>query len=102
MRLHIDSLLTHEEILDTWLSTTYFGHEAYGLEAASRMYLKKAASDLNLAEAALLACIPSAPSRMNPINNADRAAKCQARVLKTMYAESLISLEEYEADLHAP
>ncbi len=85
---------TKDEILQMYLNTIYFGNGAYGVEAAARTYFAKSASDLDLAESALLAGIPARPSRFNPFANPEAAKSRQAVVLERMVKEGKISSEE--------
>ena len=65
----IESQLTKDQILELYMNQIYLGHRAYGFAAASRTYFGKQLSDITPAEAAMLAGIPKAPSRFNPIAN---------------------------------
>lgn len=85
-----------DEILEGYLNTIYFGHGAYGVEAASRFYFGKKAKDLDLAEAAILAGIPKGPSLFSPVISFERAKKRQKLVLKKMAENGMISEEEAE------
>ena len=69
----IEASLSKDQILELYLNQIYLGHRAYGFAAASRTYLGKSLSDVTPADAALLAGIPKAPSRFNPIANKPRA-----------------------------
>lgn len=75
---------TKDEILCMYLNQIYFGQGAYGIEAASRTYFNKPAKDLGLAESAMLAGIPRAPSIYNPLNNPEAARERQLIVLDRM------------------
>lgn len=75
----IEDRYTKEEILELYLNQIYFGSGAYGIEAAAHEYFDKPASELDLAEAAMLAALPRAPSRYNP--RSDRAAALEGRAL---------------------
>jgi 1A family penicillin-binding protein len=72
------------EILQMYLNEIYYGHGAYGIEAASRMYFGKSANVLTLAESALLAGIPKGPTYYSPYNHMDNALSRQKIVLSTM------------------
>ena len=82
------------EILQLYLNQVYWGHNAYGIESASRLYFDKSAKELNLAESAVLVGILSGPELYSPIRNFDRAKKRQLIVLNRMVSEDLISQEE--------
>ncbi len=98
----IDSRLTKDEILTIYLNHIYLGEGAYGVEAAARTYFGKHAKDLNLAECALLAGLPQAPSRYNPKRHLDRAKRRQAYVLKRMAEEGFVKEEEARQALRYP
>jgi len=76
--------MTKEEILNVYLNHIFMGHGAYGVEAAAQEYFSKHVEDLSLAEVAILAGIPKAPSRYDPYLNPQRAKERQAYVLKRM------------------
>ncbi|XBD02206.1 transglycosylase domain-containing protein [Pseudalkalibacillus hwajinpoensis] len=84
-----------EEILEGYLNTIYYGHGSYGIESAARTYFGKGASDLTLAEGAMLAGIPKGPSYYSPYADAERAKKRQGTVLDAMVTNH--SLTENEA-----
>jgi len=99
---HLEKYLTKEEILTIYLNDIYFGAGAYGLEAAARTYFNKHARRLSLAEAALLAGLIKAPSKLNP-NHAPAKAKIrQHYVLDRMLAEKFISTAQYQQALISP
>ncbi|MGD7042923.1 transglycosylase domain-containing protein [Jeotgalibacillus proteolyticus] len=85
-----------DTILEGYLNTIYYGHGAYGIEAASQFYFDKAAEDLTLAEAAMLAGIPKSPSGYSPVNYYDNAKERQELILDEMISNGAIS--EAEAD----
>jgi penicillin-binding protein 1A len=87
----IDSLMSKNDILYIYLNQIYLGEGAYGVEAASRTYFNKGVNDLSLAEIALLAGLPQAPSRYSPLNNFNRAKDRQAYVLNRMVEEGYVS-----------
>jgi penicillin-binding protein 1A len=87
----IDKSFSKEEILFLYLNQIYLGHGAYGVEAAAENYFGKPASDLNLAECAILAGLPQAPSRYSPFRHPERAKKRQIYVLNRMVAEAYIT-----------
>ena len=88
-----------DELLTLYLNETCYGNLAYGIEAAARTYFAKSATELDLAECALLAGLPQAPARYNPLENPDAAAARQKVVLGLMVKHGYISQEE--ADLAA-
>ncbi|OQY07101.1 MAG: penicillin-binding protein [Desulfobacteraceae bacterium 4572_123] len=94
----IDKIFSKEEILFLYLNQIYLGHGAYGVEAASENYFGKSVSELNLAECAILAGLPQAPSRYSPFRHPDRARKRQIYVLNRMVGENYITnIEATEA-----
>ncbi|MCL6620548.1 MAG: PBP1A family penicillin-binding protein [Syntrophobacterales bacterium] len=95
----IDNYLTKEEILELYLNQIFLGHGAYGVEAAAQEYFSKHVEDLTLAEAALLAGIPKAPSRYSPYMNPHHAKERQAYVLRRMAEVGFISQAEAQAAL---
>jgi len=93
----IDTLLSKEEILFIYLNQIYLGEGAHGVEAAARVYFDKSAIQLNLAEVALLAGLPQAPSRYSPFKNLDLARGRQRYVLNRMAEDGYISAESARA-----
>ena len=86
----IDKTFSKEEILYLYLNQIYLGHGAYGVEAAAENYFGKSVSELNLAECAILAGLPQAPSRYSPFRFPERAKQRQIYVLNRMLAEGFI------------
>ena len=87
----IDTALSKEEILHIYLNQIYLGSGAYGVEAAAQIYFDKRVQDLNLAEVALLAGLPQAPSRYSPFRNFKLAKNRQLYVLNRMAEEGYIT-----------
>ncbi|MGG2017367.1 transglycosylase domain-containing protein [Bacillus sp. S10(2024)] len=81
-------------ILQGYLNTIYYGHGAYGIEAAARLYFHKNAKDLNLAEASMLAGIPKGPSLYSPYLHKNRAKERQALILNEMVEQGYITKKE--------
>jgi penicillin-binding protein 1A len=104
LALKIERLLAKDEILEMYLNQIYFGHGAYGVQAASRTYFAKDVGDLTLAEMAFVAGLPKAPSNYSPYFNPDRAKQRQGVVLKRMLDEGFLTDPEfraaYEQDLY--
>ncbi|XDT73932.1 transglycosylase domain-containing protein [Hahella sp. SMD15-11] len=73
LALKIEQELTKPEILELYLNKIYLGNRSYGIEAAANVYYGKSVTDLSIAEAAMIAGLPKAPSRYNPIINPKRA-----------------------------
>ena len=90
----LEHKFTKDQILAMYLNRVYFGSNAYGVEAASRRYFSKSARDVNLGEAALLAGLLKAPSRLSPARD-PQAAEARAQVvLGAMREEGFISEDE--------
>jgi penicillin-binding protein 1A len=87
----IDSLLSKDDIISIYLNQIYLGEGAYGVETAARVYFGKHARELELAEIAVLAGLPQAPSRYSPFKDMDAAKKRQAYVLNRMAEEGYIT-----------
>jgi len=90
----IDKSFTKEEILYLYLNQIYLGHGAYGVEAAAENYFRKPVSRLNLAECAMLAGLPQAPSRYSPFHYPERAKQRQIYVLNRMVEEDDIQPQQ--------
>jgi penicillin-binding protein 1C len=84
---------TKDEVLALYLNQVYYGNLAYGVEAAARAYFGKSVSELDLAECALLAGLPQAPARYDPLNYPEAARQRQAVVLDLMVKQGMISPE---------
>lgn len=91
-----------DEILTMYCNTIYFGEGAYGVEVAARTFFGKKASELNLAQAALLAGLPQWPGNYNPYINPDKAKARQKIVLNRMEEEGIISAAEKQAACDEP
>jgi len=90
----IEKAFSKEEILFLYLNQIYLGHGAYGVEAAAENYFGKRVKDLNLAECAVLAGLPQAPSRYSPFRHPDQARQRQVYVLNRMVEEGTITGEQ--------
>ncbi len=98
----MDQYLKKYEILNLYLNQIYLGHGTYGIEAASQCYFGKSAKDVSLAEAALLAGLPKAPSRYSPFVSFERAKQRQAYALGRMVEDGYITEAEKERAFKAP
>ncbi|MDH5297811.1 MAG: penicillin-binding protein 1A [Desulfobulbaceae bacterium] len=87
----IDKVLSKDEILNIYLNQIYLGEGAYGVEAAAHVYFGKPARQLKLAEVAILAGLPQAPSRYSPLKHLPLAKRRQAYVLNRMVEEGFIT-----------
>jgi len=97
LTLKIERLLTKEQILELYMNQIFLGQRAYGFAAASEIYFGKPVKDLSIAEAAMLAALPVAPSVYNPIVNPKRATLRQQFILGRMLEEGFINQEQYDA-----
>ena len=82
--LRIERVISKDDILELYLNKIYLGNRSYGFAAASKVYYGKPVAELNLAEAAMLAGLPKAPSRYNPIVNPERALVRRNYVLRRL------------------
>ena len=87
--------LSKERIFELYMNKIYLGHRAYGVAAAAQVYYGKRLSELTLAEIAMIAGLPKAPSRYNPIANEKRALQRRDYVLRRMSENNFISKESY-------
>jgi penicillin-binding protein 1A len=98
----MEQKLSKQEILYLYLNQIYLGHGAYGVQAAAENYFDKNVEDLTLAECALLAGLPQAPTRYSPYRNFERAKQRQLYVLKRMREEGFIQEGAAEAAAAEP
>lgn len=102
LALRIEDNLTKEQIFELYLNQIYLGKRSYGFAAASQTYFGKPLSKLGAAEAAVLAGLPKAPSRFNPMVNPKRAIERQRYILGRMRDNGFLSDDEYRAALAQP
>jgi len=102
LALWLERRFSKDQLLALYLSRVYFGAGAFGIEAASERYFDKPARDLSLSEAALLAGLLKAPSRLNPVHQPKLAAERAQLVLANMAVEGFISEAEREAAAAVP
>ena len=96
LSLRLEQVLEKEEILSLYLNKIFLGHRAYGFGAAAEVYYGKPLSELSLAQTAMLAGLPKAPSSFNPIRNPERAVIRRNYVLRRMADLEWITAEEYD------
>lgn len=94
LAVQLERNYSKEEILELYLNTIYFGHGAYGVGEASRVYFGKEPKDLDLFQCAMLAGLPQAPSAYDPISHPQEGAKRMTTVLALMAQEGYITPEE--------
>ncbi len=102
LSFHIESLLTKNEILALYINKIPLGHRAFGFGAAAQVYYGKNINDLTLAQIAVLAGLPKAPSTYNPISRPDRAKIRRTTVLHRMLVTGYINEQEYHIAKNAP
>jgi penicillin-binding protein 1A len=102
LSLRIEGALTKEEILELYLNKIYLGNRSYGVGAAAEVYYGKHLHELDLAQVAMIAGLPKAPSRFNPIVNPARALQRRDYVLKRMAKLGHIAEEELTEALKQP
>ncbi len=102
LALRIEKSLTKKEILELYLNKVYFGHGAYGVEMASRVYFGKSVRQLNLSEAAMIAGLVKGPTVFSPYNNLTKAKERQSVVLMRMVEEGYITKAQREAAYRQP
>ncbi|MGW7565065.1 transglycosylase domain-containing protein [Streptomyces tendae] len=102
LAIQVEEELGKKKILENYLNITFFGQQAYGVEAASQRYFSKHAKDLNVQEAALLGGIVQSPSRYDPVNDEAEATKRRNVVLNRMAQVGDISTAEAEKAKKAP
>ncbi|MGD9591518.1 MAG: penicillin-binding protein 1A [Candidatus Berkiella sp.] len=102
LAIKIEKELSKDQILELYLNKIYFGKRAYGVQAAAQVYYGTTVDKLSLAQMAMIAGLPQAPSAINPINNPDAASKRRAHVLKRMLHYGFINEDEYEKANEAP
>lgn len=90
-----------EQILEWYLNTNFYGNLAYGVEAAARVYFNKPASQLTLAESAMLAAIPQSPA-LNPIDSPEAAKARQELVLDAMFREGMVDRQQLVTAKYSP
>ncbi len=93
----LEHLLTKDQILEIYMNQIFLGNRAFGFAAASETYFGKSIKDVTIAEAAMLAGLPKAPSAFNPINNPKRARSRQLYIIDRMLDNGFITAEEAQA-----
>ena len=102
LALKVERELSKEEILELYLNKIYLGNRSYGIGAAAEVYYGKDVIDLDLAQISMIAGLPKAPSRYNPIANPDRATLRRNYVLGRMHALGFIDKDTHDANVAAP
>ncbi|MBL4638473.1 MAG: transglycosylase domain-containing protein, partial [Proteobacteria bacterium] len=102
LALEIERSLTKEEILTLYLNKIYLGNRAYGVGAAANVYYGKPLQELNLPQYAMIAGLPKAPSKFNPLANPERAQLRRDYVLRRMWEVGFIEQQDYLTAIQAP
>jgi len=93
----MEASLSKDQILEIYMNQIFLGHRAYGFAAASEAYFGKPIKDITIAEAAMLAGLPKAPSSYNPITNPKRARARQLYILERMEGQGFITAAQMES-----
>ncbi|WP_447594555.1 penicillin-binding protein 1A [Aquipseudomonas campi] len=102
LALQIERELSKNEILELYVNKIYLGNRAYGIDAAAQIYYGKSIRDTSLAQMAMIAGLPKAPSRFNPLVNPERSKQRRDWILGRMLKLGAINQERYEAALAEP
>ena len=102
LALQIERELSKDEILELYVNKIYLGNRAYGIEAAAQVYYGKSIRETSLAQMAMIAGLPKAPSRYNPLVNASRSMERRDWILGRMYSLGRIDKQRYEDALAEP
>jgi len=98
----IEGSLSKEEILELYLNKIYLGQRAYGVEAAAQVYYGMSIADLSVARMAMIAALPKAPSRINPVSNPEAALERRNYILGRMHQLGYLDRAAYEAAVAEP
>ena len=102
LAIRLSEKLSRRSILDEYLNTVYYGAQAYGVGAAAQTYFSKPASQLNVAQAALIAGLPQAPTLYDPFRDADAALDRRNEVLRAMLVNHQLSRAAYQWAVRRP
>ena len=102
LAVQIESSFSKQQILELYLNKIFLGQRAYGVAAAAEVYFGKTLQELSIAEAATIAGLPAAPSRLNPVSGPDQARDRRSYVLRRMLELDFISEEEFTTALNTP
>lgn len=102
LAMELEKRWTKAQVLEAYLNTVYFGHGAYGAQAAAKTYFGKGASELTLSEGALVAGLAQSPARDDPFQNPDGAIARRNDVLEALYVYGYITAADRAAALAAP
>ena len=102
LALKMEQRLSKEQILKLYINKIYLGHRAYGLHAAAQVYYGKPVAELSLAQLAMIAGLPKAPSAFNPVTNPARALERRNWILRRMFELGRITQAQLDAALAEP
>jgi 1A family penicillin-binding protein len=102
LSLQLEMQYSKEDILEQYLNQIYYGHAAYGIQSAAKLYFGKGASELTLAESALLAGVPKGPKYYSPYVDENNAKQRQRLVLNSMVTNGYITQQEADAAFQEP
>ncbi|MDD9800602.1 MAG: PBP1A family penicillin-binding protein [Gammaproteobacteria bacterium] len=102
LAFRLEQTLSKDQILELYLNKIFLGHRAYGFAAAAQVYYGESLDQLTLAQLAMLAALPKAPSRNNPITNPETAEARRDYVLRRMLQLDYITAEQYRAAAPQP
>lgn len=102
LALKVDARFTKEQILEKYLNTAYFGHQAYGVRAAAKIYFGKTTDVLSVGECALLIGLLKAPDALDPYDNAPGALKRRDVVIAVLGDQNVITPQQFDDALHEP
>ncbi|MFK7731067.1 MAG: penicillin-binding protein 1A [Pseudomonadales bacterium] len=102
LALEIERKLTKEQIFELYVNKIFWGNRAYGVEAAAQVYYGKSVGELNLAQMAMIAGLPKAPSSFNPIVNPERAITRRNWILRRMLDLNYIKDQDYRTAVDSP
>ena len=102
LALKIESELDKEKIMELYLNKIFLGHRSYGISAASQVYYDKKLADLTIAQSAMIAGLPKAPSKYNPISNPERALIRRNYILGRMRILEYIDEDAFQLALNEP
>lgn len=102
LALRIERELSKEDILELYVNVIFLGNRAYGIQAASQVYYGVTLDKLDVAQLAMIAGLPKAPSTMNPIANPERALQRRNWILSRMHELGKLTDEDYQLAVNAP
>ena len=102
LAIKIERELSKDQILELYLNKIYLGKHSYGIAAAAQTYYGKDVNELSIAQMAMLAGLPKAPSQINPLNNKSAALKRRSHVLKKMHTNNYLTKAEYDKEAKKP